>query len=897
MSNYYNKEVFPFNKSFPEVHSPALFHDLSFVHKPIVETIMRPGDKIIISLTGKHKDCEAGRFINVIADTVTVILLDLTIVIVPVENVWIRSSHKDECLVIDKITDHVIKETTDISPYTYIDQDKNLFQRLCKEKCLRKISSLIETGKFVLYMDKQSMAHYAEIVAVEGAFILIKLADGECKLEPIRSASIKPLNSLSKYHGHILYKRSNPDTAKLAFSNPLSKLVFWKDQAMQHEITKGMELEIICPFTRTSIFIGFISSVVNEIMFEVTIIEHLDNKKNRKILCDRDCEFLLPRHFCETNHLRLSKPFESMTGASYKQFKKEQKMCGFVKMGHLHLPNLNNDIPEFTSLEVFDGVNLIMHQATIVKAVEHLLFIVKNDSNTMKPLAYSCRSNLLFPVNTSVECSIVLNTPASPHYIESRRFSHERDFEKVNSESPMTYFGPRKPDVLPALRDPSIWSPVFYINAQCNVGPFLKKDVFIKGQRVFQSGPIHEVIQLLAKTTLNAAENMSKNKLVQIWTGSTASLKYNKNDSTEIEEFMHTIRPNNKLSLTLRCCYTAKDFPNFLKAMMFRLNCCPNLVSLLDLKNEECPCKCKNVVPWYKNNSKAHAVLQGADFNNGPSSGTRGKRSVGTKRGNNQYTVRNIENEVKKRKIEEDFNEEINQELNQESQNSDDLNNENTPYVRKARKRKIEKVNNEEEAAPSAPLRRSSRQVKPRKDVYLGKDNSITTESLTPSSLSRSNTPEEEQNGLPAEGYHPLEVGSKSPEDDSSSSRPSSTSSDDQPNVNDDSTSQSPEKENEVNGKEEDQIKCSSSSSASSGSDTRAQSSPDPQNYSLSEMSLDELGNLFYQINGINISESLKSAQTPRQLFEMNPCEIAVTIKVKLGHCLKLRMLLDKLRV
>uniref|UniRef100_A0A0N4ZT66 SLED domain-containing protein n=1 Tax=Parastrongyloides trichosuri TaxID=131310 RepID=A0A0N4ZT66_PARTI len=651
-----------YTRQFPVNNDRIFYKDLDFLNRPIGEvSIPYYTDKVAASLTGRLKDAFPAVLLSVTRNTVQVLnFKNHKVELVPYDNVWLRRTSSDQKIFLN----HEETDPTNEHSYSesyFINENGVKLERLSTAKCMVKVQNFIREEDFFLYQDLDGLFSVVQITTKYGPFVIVKMIDDSEKLLPIRSGRNYSLELLSQLSLAGLIKKGGYKPGKETFFNKVPKCAFLRSKHNSHEFRLGNEVEVICPDTRENIYMGYVSEVFSEELFRVTIIKYAENEKNKTLLCDNANEYILPKRFCSRHNLKLTSPFESHSGNDLKTFKKRHGIIDAADRKTFAQIQCYDKIEEFTRVEYYDEKGEVMVPAVIVRSAENVIFIILEDRDMMKPLAFNCASAYIFPVGTAEKYNITLVKPLDRDYEDTRRvrMDVEKNFkgfyQDLNINLPLDC-GTKNETIdkenitfSSVFKDISKIAPKFYLNYDCNPGPFLKAESIKSKPVINNGGPLASIVyyinRLLIQCSYGSGRVRTSNILSCTEKESNIIMKKPVNSFQEDD----TIQYNSKgQTFSCEAPSSSEDFPLYLRKILFKLQACPNLISLTKLE-ESCPCDCKNVDPWFKLYVNNFVNLTPAEYLAGPATATRGKKSA--KRNNAKNDKKNNCEEIDTKKL------------------------------------------------------------------------------------------------------------------------------------------------------------------------------------------------------------------------------------------------------
>lgn len=651
-------------RQFPPNNDRIFYKDLDFLNRPIGEvSIPYYTDKVSASLTGKLKDAFPAVLLSVTRNTVQVLnFTNHKVELVSYDNIWLRRTSSDQKIFLnhedsDPSSGHSYNES-------YIINEKgSKLERLSSAKCLVKVQKFIKEEDYFLYQDLDNLFAVVQITNKNGPFVIVKMNDDAERLIPIRSGRNYSLELHHQLSLAGLVKKGGYKPGKETFLNKVPKCAFLRSKHNSHEFERGYELEVICPDTREYIYMGYVSEVFSEELFKVTIIKYADNSKNKTILCDNANEFLLPKRFCSRHNLKLTSPFDSHNGNDLKNFKKLHGITEAAPKKTFAQVQCYDKIEEFTRIEYYDEKGEVMVPALIVRSAENVVFLILEDRDMMKPLAFNCGSPCIFPVGTAETYGITLVKSLDRDYEDTRqlRFDFVKSYKYFSNDLngnqipdcniKKSEFDKENITFCDVFKDISKIAPKFYINHDCNPGPYLRQKAIKSKPVINNGGPLASVIYYINRLIIQCSDYTSRVRVANILScndkNSGIIMKKPVNNTQEDD----TIQYNSKgQTYICEAPFTSEEFPLYLRKLMYKLQACPNLISLTKLE-EPCSCECNKVEPWFKLYVNNFVTLSASESFAGPANSTRGKKNA--KRNYNKIDKRSSsgENDNKKTKL------------------------------------------------------------------------------------------------------------------------------------------------------------------------------------------------------------------------------------------------------
>ncbi|CAH2275540.1 scm-like with four MBT domains 2 isoform X1 [Pelobates cultripes] len=418
--------------------------------------------------------------------------------------------------------------------------------------------------------------------------------ENQCRMDP--PLDICPLRSKSEW------KCALDKSLAAATLNPLPVEVF-KDHAdlRTHSFTLGMKVEAVDPNEPSHIRPATVSTVFNNLYFQVTVDDLRAEPQEVSMLCHADSLGLLPVQWCLINGVNLTPP-KGYPGQDF-DWADYQKQCGAEAAPHASFRNTTNS-RGFTKNMKLEAVNpnnpseICVASVTKVKG-KFLWLRLEGLQMTVPEYIIDVESMNIFPVGWCEANSYLLSTPHKAVVKKKKMIAVVQPEKQVPSSVPVEKI-PQDPSPFPhqciaammGIRSHSAMHfvsngkyccPRLFINHRCFSGPYLNKGRIAELPQAVGPGKCVLVLKEVLSMVINAAYKPGR-VLRELQLVEDKSWNFQ-------EETLKAKYKGKTYRAIVKIVRTSDQVADFCRRVCAKLECCPNLFSPLQI-TETCPENC-----------------------------------------------------------------------------------------------------------------------------------------------------------------------------------------------------------------------------------------------------------------------------------------------------------------
>ncbi|XP_022104927.1 scm-like with four MBT domains protein 1 [Acanthaster planci] len=376
---------------------------------------------------------------------------------------------------------------------------------------------------------------------------------------------------------------------------------FFKDQPKIrcHRFRKGMKLEAVNPKVPSQICPATVSEWLNDKSFLVSIDNLTDERNKTTFMCNADSGGIFPVSWCEKHGYALTPPkgYEE----PHFQWNSYLKQCD-TKPAPKELFRIYSRDHEFRPFMKLEAVNPFCPSeicvATITKVVNRHMW-VHFDNSKLPNLVVDSESYDIFPVGWCDSNGYVLKAPKKLIARKAKKVA----IVWPEKHSPQPSISPMSPgrDLYQKIREmsrdedsaeghDSDWTGKVFFNHKCFSGPYLSKGRIAELPKAVGPGIVVLVLREVLSLLINAAYKPPRVlKELEIESEETAGM----NGHLQVMKAKYKGKSYRSL---VEICKSSVEMTEYLRTTCIKLECCPNLVSLRCVKDdEECPDNCTNL--------------------------------------------------------------------------------------------------------------------------------------------------------------------------------------------------------------------------------------------------------------------------------------------------------------
>ncbi|XP_038054389.1 scm-like with four MBT domains protein 1 [Patiria miniata] len=376
---------------------------------------------------------------------------------------------------------------------------------------------------------------------------------------------------------------------------------FFKDQPKIrcHRFRKGMRLEAINPKVPSQICPATVSEWLNDKSFLVTIDSLTDEKYKTTFMCNADSGGIFPVNWCEKYGYILTPP--KGYGEPHFQWNSYLRKID-AKAAPRDLFRIYSRDHDFRPMMKLEAVNPFCPSeicvATITKVVNRHMWI-HFDNSKLPNLVVDSESFDIFPVGWCESNGYMLKAPKKLIARKAKKVAivWPEKQSRQPSISPMSPGRDLYQKIRSLSRDEdsaeghdSDWTGKVFFNHKCFSGPYLSKGRIAELPKAVGPGIVVLVLREVLSLLINAAYKPPRVlKELEIENEETAGM----NGHLQVMKAKYKGKSYRSM---VEICKSSAEMTDYLRTACIKLECCPNLVSLLCVRDEEeCPDNCTNL--------------------------------------------------------------------------------------------------------------------------------------------------------------------------------------------------------------------------------------------------------------------------------------------------------------